>query len=91
VTFVADELAGVPVEWTVPEAGVTAPELVIVYLHGGGYSNGLAKWARRATSRLALGLGCRVAAPTTASPPIPVPGRARGRARRLSAPHRPGG
>jgi len=74
VRFVTDELADVPVEWTVPEAGVIAPELVIVYLHGGGYSNGLAKWARRATSRLALGLGCRVAAPDyRLAPRFPFP------------------
>jgi acetyl esterase/lipase len=74
VTFVTDELDGVPVEWTVPEAGVTASERVIVYLHGGGYSNGLAKWARRATSRLALGLGCRVVAPDyRLAPRFPFP------------------
>jgi acetyl esterase/lipase len=74
VRFVTDELAGVPVEWTVPEAGVTAPDLVIVYFHGGGYSNGLAKWARRATSRLALGLGCRVVAPDyRLAPRFPFP------------------
>jgi acetyl esterase/lipase len=57
-----DELDGVPVEWTEPSAGVSRPDLVVAYFHGGGYSGGLAAWARRATARLALGLGCRVVA-----------------------------
>jgi acetyl esterase/lipase len=62
VVFEQGMLDEVPVEWTIPAGGVSAPDRVILYLHGGGYSNGLAKWARRATARLALGLGCRVAA-----------------------------
>jgi len=62
VTFTRDELGGVPVEWTAPVAGVTRPDLVVAYFHGGGYSGGLAAWARRASARLALGLGCRVVA-----------------------------
>jgi acetyl esterase/lipase len=57
-----DELGGVPVEWTQPAGGPTDTERVVLYLHGGGYSGGLAAWARRGTARLALGLGCRVAA-----------------------------
>jgi len=57
-----DELAGVPVEWTEPAAGVTDARRVVIYNHGGGYSNGVAAWARRATARLALALGCRVVA-----------------------------
>lgn len=74
VTFETEELAGVPVEWTTPAAGVSAPDLVILYFHGGGYSNGLAKWARRATARLALELGCRVAAPDyRLAPRFPFP------------------
>ncbi|MCP5181702.1 MAG: alpha/beta hydrolase [Pseudomonadales bacterium] len=63
VTLTQGELGGVPVEWTQPDTGVTDPHRVVMYLHGGGYSNGLAAWARRATARLALGLGCRVVAP----------------------------
>lgn len=63
VDLAADELDGVPVEWTTPAGGVTDAGLVVIYLHGGGYSSGLAKWARRGTARLALGLGCRVVAP----------------------------
>lgn len=58
-----DELDGVPVEWTEPVDGVADSQRVVLYLHGGGYSSGLSDWARRATSRLALGLGCRVVAP----------------------------
>ena len=61
--FSRDELAGVPVEWTEPEGSVTDPERVVLYFHGGGYSGGLAAWARRGTARLAQGLGCRVVAP----------------------------
>ena len=63
VTITDDELAGVPVEWTAPADGPSDDGLVVVYIHGGGYSSGLAKWARRGTARLALGLGCRVVAP----------------------------
>jgi acetyl esterase/lipase len=58
-----DELNGVPVEWTEPAAGARDSRRVVLYLHGGGYSSGLAAWARRGTARLALGLGCRVVAP----------------------------
>jgi epsilon-lactone hydrolase len=63
VTIERDELAGVPVEWTAPAGGPSDDGLVIVYLHGGGYSSGLAAWARRGTARLALGTGARVVAP----------------------------
>lgn len=74
VTFTTDELGGVPVEWTTPDAGVTTPALVIIYLHGGGYSSGLARWARRATARLAMKLGCRVVAPDyRLAPRFPFP------------------
>jgi epsilon-lactone hydrolase len=74
VTFETEEVGGVPVEWTTPEAGVTAPDLVILYFHGGGYSGGLAKWARRATARLSLNLGCRVVAPDyRLAPRFPFP------------------
>src|SRR3954462_1278061 len=62
VTLEVDEVGGVPVEWTIPAGGPSDPGLVILYLHGGGYSNGLAKWARRGTARLALGTGGRVVA-----------------------------
>ena len=55
-----EELDGVPVEWTEPAGGPSDPSRVLLYLHGGGYSGGLAAWARRGTARLALGLGCRV-------------------------------
>ncbi len=58
-----DELNEVPVEWTEPADGPADTRRVVLYLHGGGYSSGLAAWARRGTSRLALGLGCRVVAP----------------------------
>jgi acetyl esterase/lipase len=69
-----DELAGVPAEWTAPAAGPSDPELLIVYLHGGGYSSGLAKWTRRATARLALGTGGRVVAPDyRLAPRFPFP------------------
>ena len=63
VRLYRDELDTVPVEWTEPVAGPTDPNRVVLYLHGGGYSSGLAAWARRGTARLALGLGCRVVAP----------------------------
>ena len=63
VSLQADEVGGVPVEWTAPADGPTDEGLVIVYLHGGGYSSGLAKWARRGAARLALGTGGRVVAP----------------------------
>jgi len=62
VTLETDEIAGVPVEWTVPAGGPTDDGLVIIYLHGSGYSSGLAKWTRRGTARLALGTGGRVVA-----------------------------
>jgi acetyl esterase/lipase len=72
--FGTAELGRVPVEWTTPATGVAAPDLVVLYFHGGGYSNGLAKWARRATARLALNLGCRVAAPDyRLAPQFPFP------------------
>ncbi len=73
-TFTQDELGGVPVEWTTPDSGTTHLTLVILYLHGGGYSSGLAKWARRASSRLAMRLGCRVVAPDyRLAPRFPFP------------------
>src|SRR5215207_10202042 len=69
-----DELAGVPVEWTVAADGPTEEQLVVMYFHGGGYSSGLAKWARRATARLALGTGGRVVAPDyRLAPRFPFP------------------
>ena len=74
VTIERGELAGVPVEWTVAAGGATDPELVILYLHGGGYSSGLAKWAHRGTARLALGTGGRVvAADYRLAPRFPFP------------------
>ena len=63
-----------PVEWTTPEGGPSDPTLVVLYLHGGGYSSGLAAWARRGTARLALGLGGRVVAPDyRLAPRFPFP------------------
>jgi len=74
VDLVEDELDGVPVEWTIPAGGPRDEGLVIIYLHGGGYSGGLAKWARRATARLALGTGGRVVAPDyRLAPRFPFP------------------
>src|SRR4051794_16593733 len=74
VDLVEDELGGVPVEWTIPAGGPRDEGLVIIYLHGGGYSGGLAKWARRATARLALGTGGRVVAPDyRLAPRFPFP------------------
>ncbi|MCC7364066.1 MAG: alpha/beta hydrolase [Dehalococcoidia bacterium] len=74
VTFTRDELGGVPVEWTAPAGGPTDPGLVVLYLHGGGYSSGCAKWARRAAARLALGTGGRVVAPDyRLAPRFPFP------------------
>ena len=46
--------------------GATDEGLVVLYHHGGGYSSGLAKWARRGTARLATALGARSSRPTTA-------------------------
>jgi monoterpene epsilon-lactone hydrolase len=63
LNFSRDEVGGLPVEWTEPTAGISDPNRVVLYLHGGGYSNGCAAWARRGTARLAQGLGCRVIAP----------------------------
>lgn len=57
------ELNGVEVEWTIPSDGVKDETLTVLYTHGGGYSGGLAAWARRATARLAKKLGCKVVAP----------------------------
>jgi monoterpene epsilon-lactone hydrolase len=69
-----DELDGVPVEWTEPAGGADPHAPVVIYLHGGGYSGGLAAWARRATARLALGLGGRVVAPDyRLAPRFPFP------------------
>ena len=69
-----DELNGVAVEWTEPAGGPSDPTRVVLYLHGGGYSGGLAAWARRGTARLALGLGCRVVAPDyRLAPRFPFP------------------
>ena len=69
-----DELGGVPVEWTSPAGGAPDPGLVIMYLHGGGYSSGCAAWARRAAARLALGTGGRVVAPDyRLAPQFPFP------------------
>ena len=74
VGFTRDELDGVPVEWTQAHEGPADPTAVVLYLHGGGYSGGLAAWARRATARLALGLGCRVVAPDyRLAPRFPFP------------------
>jgi acetyl esterase/lipase len=74
VTFTRDEFAGVPVEITAPLDGVSEADLVVLYLHGGGYSNGLAAWARRGTARLALGLGCRIVTPDyRLAPRFPFP------------------
>ena len=74
VTFAPDELDGVPVEWTAPAGGATADGLVVLYFHGGGYSSGLSKWARRGTARLALGTGARVVAPDyRLAPRFPFP------------------
>src|SRR5690349_6447416 len=74
VTFERDELGGVPVEWTAPADGPTDAGLVVLYLHGGGYSSGLATWARRAAARLALGTGGRVVAPDyRLAPRFPFP------------------
>jgi acetyl esterase/lipase len=74
VTFERDEIAEVPVEWTAPVGGTADPGTVVIYLHGGGYSSGCAKWARRAAARLALGLGCRVVAPDyRLAPRFPFP------------------
>ena len=74
VILTRDELGGVPVEWTEPTTGVTRPDLVVAYFHGGGYSSGLAAWARPAAARLALGLGCRVvAADYRLTPQFPYP------------------
>ena len=74
VVFSREEIAEVPVEITEPAAGVTAKDLVVLYLHGGGYSNGLAAWARRGTARLALGLGARIITPDyRLAPRFPFP------------------
>jgi acetyl esterase/lipase len=74
VSFERDELNGVSVEWTIPTAGVTDAKRVVLYSHGGGYSSGLAAWARRGTARLAVGLGCKVlAAEYRLSPQFPFP------------------
>ncbi|KAI9028453.1 Alpha/Beta hydrolase protein [Hyaloraphidium curvatum] len=68
------ELGGVDVEWTIPESGVTDPDTIVLYTHGGGYSSGLAAWARRGTARLAKALGCKVAAVEyRLSPQFPFP------------------
>jgi monoterpene epsilon-lactone hydrolase len=72
--FTRDEFAGVPVEITEPADGVSNTDRVLIYLHGGGYSNGLAAWARRGTARLASGLGCRVVTPDyRLAPRFPFP------------------
>ncbi len=74
VDLCRDELDGIPVEWTEPAGGPSDPSRVLLYLHGGGYSGGLAAWARRGTARLALGLGCRVVAPDyRLAPRFPFP------------------
>ena len=73
-TYTREELYDVPVEITEPVGGVTNADLVLLYLHGGGYSNGLAAWARRGTARLAQGLGCRIVTPDyRLAPRFPFP------------------
>jgi acetyl esterase/lipase len=74
VAFRRDEVGGVPVEWTTAAGGPADDGLVVVYVHGGGYSSGCAKWARRAAARLALGTGGRVVAPDyRLAPRFPFP------------------
>lgn len=74
LSFSRDEVGGVPVEWTEPTAGISDTNRVVLYLHGGGYSNGCAAWTRRGTARLAQGLGCRVIAPDyRLAPRFPFP------------------
>ncbi len=74
VRLTRDEPGGVPAEWTQPAEGLHRPDLVVLYLHGGGYSNGCAAWTRRGTARLATGLGCRVLAPDyRLAPRFPFP------------------
>lgn len=74
LSFSRDEVGDVPVEWTEPTAGVSDTNRVVLYLHGGGYSNGCAAWTRRGTARLAQGLGCRVIAPDyRLAPGFPFP------------------
>ena len=58
VAFTRDEPAGVPVEWTEPNGGASDSGLVVLYLHGGGYSAGLAAWARRGLSPRPCYLRC---------------------------------
>ena len=65
---------------------------MIIYLHGGGYSSGLAKWARRGTARLALGTGARVVAVDyRLTPQFPFPAAHEDVLAVVRAPHRPGG
>lgn len=72
--FSRDEVGAIPVEWTEPKSGISDANQVVLYLHGGGYSNGCAAWARRGTSRLSQGLGCRVIAPDyRLAPKFPFP------------------
>ena len=57
VTYEADSLGGVPVEWAIPDAH--APERVLVYFHGGGYLQGSPATHRALVGRLALAASAR--------------------------------
>ncbi|MDQ4110622.1 MAG: alpha/beta hydrolase fold domain-containing protein [Actinomycetota bacterium] len=49
---VRDAVAGVPVEWTRPD-GVSSEAGVVLYLHGGGYTQGSPESSRRIVTTLA--------------------------------------
>jgi epsilon-lactone hydrolase len=63
VQYASEEIAAVPVEWTIPAGVATDPEAAVMFIHGGGYVAGVPEVCRLATSRIALGLGVRVIAP----------------------------
>ena len=72
--FTRHEINEVPVEITSPATGTVDASRAVIYLHGGGYSNGCAAWARRATARLSEALGCQVVAPDyRLAPEFPFP------------------
>ncbi|MPY95356.1 MAG: alpha/beta hydrolase fold domain-containing protein [Acidimicrobiia bacterium] len=58
VTWTEAEVGGVPAVWADAAGGAT--DRVLLYVHGGGYVIGAAKFYRNLTGHLAKAIGCRV-------------------------------
>ena len=58
VTFTDVDAGGVPAIWADADGG--SRDHALIYLHGGGYMIGAAKFQKRLTGHLAKAIGCRV-------------------------------